>query len=168
MADIKTLVKMIKRQRMMLQKQLESPLLHVKVKYVWGDDEGEVDLFVAEDEYVSKAPDLFFDEVEVPDEVKDIVADVIKWRTWFEIEPVEDEDIEAADSWKEVRAADVHIEDEGVFEIGGKKYRVRKDNDLDLSKEDIEKLVSVGLLEMSADAEVARKEDLWWEEEPLP
>lgn len=167
MADIKNLIKMIKWRRLMLQKQLESPLLHVWVRYKWGDDEDEVDLFVSENEYVSKAPDLFFEEVEVPDEVKDIVAEVIRWRTWFKIEPVEDEDVEATDSWKEIRAADVHIEDEGIFEINGKKYRVRKDNDLDLSKEDVEKLVEAGLLEMSVDAEVARKEDLWWEEEPI-
>jgi hypothetical protein len=168
MANIKSLIKMIKRRRLILQKQGGSELLRVWVRYVWGDKEDEVELFVSEDEYSSKAPDLFFEEVKIPDEVRDIVEDVIRWRTWFKIEPAEDESVEATNEWKEIKVDGIHTEDEGVFEIGGKKYRVTKDNDLYLSEEDVQKLVKEELWELSADAEVARKEDLWWEEEPLP
>jgi hypothetical protein len=168
MADIKSLAKMIKWHRLILQKQGEAPLLHVWVRYVWGDTEDEVEFFVGEDEYSSKAPDLFFEEVEIPNEVRDIVKDVIRRRIWFKIEPVEDESMEATNEWKEIKVDGIHTEDEGVFEIDGRKYRVRKDNDLYLSEEDVQKLVKEKLWKLSADAEVARKEDLWWEEEPLP
>jgi len=168
MTDIKSLIKMIKWHKLILQKQGETPLLHVWVRYVWGDEEDEVEFFVGENEYSNKAPALFFEEVKIPNEVRDIVENVIRWRTWFKIEPVEDENMEATNRWKEVKKDGIHTEDEGVFEIDGKKYRVRKDNDLYLPEEDVQKLVEKKLWELSADAEVARKEDLWWEEEPLP
>lgn len=167
MANIKNLIKTIKWHRLILQKQGETPLLRVWVRYVWGDEEDEVEFFVGENEYSSKAPALFFEEVKIPDEVQGIVEDVIKWRTWFKIEPVENESVEATNEWKEIKEGGIHTKDEGIFEIDGKKYRVIKDNDLYLPEEDVEKLVKNELWELSADAEEARKEDLWWEEEPL-
>ena len=149
MADIKQLIKMIRRHK---QNLVKADYVRARVRYVLNGEEYEVEFDTSQQDYHDEAVDLFFEHAEeFPEEVKDIAADVVEWTRWFKIIPVSDDE-EVTEDWIPEKAAGVTIGESKVFEVDGKKYRVEKDPYLHLSQEDVEKLVRAGLLEMVADA----------------
>jgi hypothetical protein len=149
MADIKQLIKMLRRQRQQLAK---ADYVRARVRYVLNGEEYEVEFDTSNQVYHYEAPKLFFMHAEgFPEEVKDIAADVVEWTRWFKIIPVSDDE-EVTEDWIPEKAAGVTIGERKVFEVDGKKYLVEKDPHLYLSQEDVEKLVRAGLFEMVADA----------------
>jgi hypothetical protein len=149
MADIKQLIKMIRRHK---QNLVKADYVRARVRYVLNGEEYEVEFDTSQQDYHYEAVDLFFEHAgEFPEEVKDIAADVVEWTRWFKIIPVSDDE-EVTEDWIPEKAAGVTIGESKVFVVDGKKYRVEKDPGLHLSQEDVEKLVRAGLFEMVADA----------------
>lgn len=169
--DIQCLIKAIKQQPLTLSKDL---VPKIRITYVL---DGEKDYVVYKTSDTWEAALRFLDDVNIPEEIRDIVIDVITGEKWFEITEV-DNSVEATNTWKKVREGqegNIHLKDEGVFEfeVGNKPYKVRveKDKDLILRPEDIEKLVSAGLTGLSADAveepywsSADRADDEWGQE----
>jgi hypothetical protein len=159
MADIKQLIKMLRWQKRLLVK---TRYVRGKVRYNLKGEEYEVEFDTSDEDWHYEAADLFFDEVRglhekledvFPIEVKDIAEDVVKRSLWFKITPVES-DAEVTEDWIPVKEEGVPVtrSEKKVFVVDGKKYLVEKDPQLELSEEDVEKLVRAGLLEMRVDA----------------
>jgi hypothetical protein len=166
--DIRRLIKAIRQEALILRKDKITKFL---IRYVWNGKEDFLDYITSDGQ---EAAACFLDEVQVPSEIRDIVEDVIVGKKWFEIVKVED-DVEATNTWKKVFTGseqDIYLSDEGVFEIDGKKYKVKKHKHLKLDHKDVERLVRAGLTKLSADAV---EEDYWssadradyeWKERP--
>jgi hypothetical protein len=157
MAEIKELIKMLRRQKQLLVK---ARYVRGVVRYNLEGEDYEVEFDTSDEDWHYEAADLFFDEVRglrekledvFPVEVKDIAADVVKRSLWFKITPVES-DAEVTEDWAPIQEEGVTRREEKVFVVDGKKYLVEKDPQLELSQEDVEKLVRNGLLEMRVDS----------------
>jgi len=157
MAKIKELIKMLRRQKQLLVK---TRYVRGVVRYNWRGEEHEVMFDTSDEDWHYEAADLFFDQVRglhdkledaFPVEVKDIAEDVVKRSLWFKITPVES-DAEVTEDWVPIQEEGVTRREEKVFVVDGKKYLVEKDPQLELSEEEVERLVRNGLLEMSVDA----------------
>jgi hypothetical protein len=149
MAEIKELIKMLRRRKQLLAK---TRYVRGRVRYNLDGEEHEVEFDTSDEDWHYEATKLFFEAAEnFPEEVKDIAKDVVEWTHWFRITPVEGDE-EVTEDWIPEKAADVTIAEKKVFEVDGKKYLVEKDPHLALSQEDVEKLVRAGLFEMVADA----------------
>ncbi len=153
MAEIKELIKMLRRQKQLLVK---TRYVRGRVTYNLEGEDYEVSFDTSEDDWHDEAADLFFDEVKglneeltdeiFPTKVKDIAEDVVTWNRWFKITPVED-DAEVTEDWTPIVENGVITGEKKVFEVD-----VEKHPELHLSQKDVEKLVRNKLFEMRVDS----------------
>ncbi|MDT7877602.1 MAG: hypothetical protein RQ862_03480 [Candidatus Caldarchaeales archaeon] len=138
---IQHLIKAIRQEELILKKD---QVTKFRVRFVWNGEEGFNEYITSDGE---EAAAWFVSDTRTPDSIKDIVESVIIGEKWFKIMEVSGD----------------------IFEIDGKKYLVEKAAGLNLTYEDIKKLVEEGLTELSADAVTdifpMDEADEWWERE---
>lgn len=169
-----------------------SPLVRVTVYYNFDGDDNIDEFLISDDEYSEEAADTFLERSFTKegrpksDRVKGIINEVFRNQLWFRITPpekppqiteelAEKKPAEGTVAEEEVEWVPVktekgyHYADEGVVEIGGKKYRVEKAAELTLSLADIKDLIEEGWFELRVTAVkeppsggTYEDADYWW------